>query len=87
MVGDASKARTKLGWTPEVALDGLVDKMVLHDLDDAIPAMNRFTIPVLAGENRTLVKQRSHMRRIESKNAREGLFRIARPAERDQCLA
>ncbi len=33
LVGDATKARTKLGWTPEVDLDGLVDRMVRHDLE------------------------------------------------------
>jgi GDPmannose 4,6-dehydratase len=33
LVGDATKARTKLGWEPEVDLDGLVDRMVRHDLE------------------------------------------------------
>jgi GDPmannose 4,6-dehydratase len=33
LVGDATKARTKLGWAPEVQLDGLVDRMVRHDLE------------------------------------------------------
>jgi hypothetical protein len=33
LVGDASKARAKLGWAPEVDLDGLVDRMVRHDLE------------------------------------------------------
>lgn len=31
--GDASKARTKLGWRPEVTLDELVHRMVDHDLE------------------------------------------------------
>jgi GDPmannose 4,6-dehydratase len=30
--GDASKARQKLGWRPEVDFDGLIDRMVEHDL-------------------------------------------------------
>jgi len=34
LVGDASKARAKLGWAPEVDLDGLVDRMVRHDLEN-----------------------------------------------------
>jgi GDPmannose 4,6-dehydratase len=33
LVGDATKARTILGWAPEVELDGLVDRMVRHDLE------------------------------------------------------
>jgi GDPmannose 4,6-dehydratase len=33
LIGDASKARTKLGWEPEVDFPGLVKMMVAHDLD------------------------------------------------------
>jgi GDPmannose 4,6-dehydratase len=33
LVGDATKARNKLGWEPDVDLDGLVDRMVKHDLE------------------------------------------------------
>jgi GDPmannose 4,6-dehydratase len=32
LIGDASKARTKLGWRPEVAFEELVRMMVAHDL-------------------------------------------------------
>ena len=32
LIGDASKARTKLGWQPEVDFPGLVKMMVAHDL-------------------------------------------------------
>ena len=32
LIGDASKARTKLGWQPEVAFPDLVSMMVRHDL-------------------------------------------------------
>ena len=32
LVGDATKAREKLGWKPEVTFEGLVKKMVDHDL-------------------------------------------------------
>ncbi len=32
LIGDASKAKTKLGWTPEVDFPGLVKMMVRHDL-------------------------------------------------------
>lgn len=32
LIGDASKARTKLGWQPEVAFPELVSMMVRHDL-------------------------------------------------------
>ena len=33
LLGDPSKARKKLGWEPEVDLDGLVKMMVEHDLE------------------------------------------------------
>jgi GDPmannose 4,6-dehydratase len=33
LVGDATKARTKLGWKPEVSFRGLVEMMVEADLD------------------------------------------------------
>ena len=32
LLGDASKAREKLGWTPEVTLEAMVAEMVQHDL-------------------------------------------------------
>ena len=32
LIGDASKAKTKLGWQPEVDFPGLVRMMVRHDL-------------------------------------------------------
>jgi GDPmannose 4,6-dehydratase len=32
LIGDATKARTKLGWTPEVTFEQLVKRMVAHDL-------------------------------------------------------
>ena len=33
LVGDATKARTKLGWVPRVDFPGLVEMMVRHDID------------------------------------------------------
>jgi GDPmannose 4,6-dehydratase len=33
LVGDPSKARTKLGWTPEVSFEQLVTMMVESDVD------------------------------------------------------
>ena len=33
LIGDASKARDRLGWTPEVGFEGLVKMMVEHDLE------------------------------------------------------
>ena len=33
LIGDASKARTKLGWTPEVTFPQLIAMMVANDLD------------------------------------------------------
>jgi GDPmannose 4,6-dehydratase len=32
LVGDATKARTELGWKPEVGFEDLVAMMVDHDL-------------------------------------------------------
>jgi GDPmannose 4,6-dehydratase len=32
LVGDATKARTILGWEPKVSFERLVEKMTLHDL-------------------------------------------------------
>jgi GDPmannose 4,6-dehydratase len=32
LIGDSTKARTKLGWKPEVDFPGLVKMMVAHDL-------------------------------------------------------
>ncbi len=33
LLGDASKARAKLGWQPEIGFDALVREMVETDLD------------------------------------------------------
>ena len=33
LIGDASKARRKLGWSPKVSFDQLIHMMVEHDLD------------------------------------------------------
>jgi GDPmannose 4,6-dehydratase len=33
LLGDASKARERLGWRPEVSLDAMIAEMVSHDLD------------------------------------------------------
>ena len=35
LLGDASKAREKLDWTPNISFNELVKEMVLHDLDEA----------------------------------------------------
>jgi GDPmannose 4,6-dehydratase len=35
LLGDATKARQKLGWTPEVGFAELVSEMVKEDLEDA----------------------------------------------------
>jgi GDPmannose 4,6-dehydratase len=33
LLGDAGKAREKLGWHPQISLDQMIDEMVAHDLD------------------------------------------------------
>ncbi|MGE0467473.1 MAG: GDP-mannose 4,6-dehydratase [Steroidobacteraceae bacterium] len=35
LLGDASKAREKLGWVPEFTLDQMIEEMVAYDLDQA----------------------------------------------------
>ncbi|MGS1118013.1 GDP-mannose 4,6-dehydratase [Castellaniella sp. UC4442_H9] len=35
LLGDATKARVKLGWVPEITLDQMVAEMVAHDLEQA----------------------------------------------------
>ena len=35
LLGDATKARQKLGWVPEIILDQMIKEMVDHDLDQA----------------------------------------------------
>jgi GDPmannose 4,6-dehydratase len=35
LLGDPSKAKAELGWTPKVGFAELVDMMVAHDLDQA----------------------------------------------------
>jgi GDPmannose 4,6-dehydratase len=35
LLGDATKAREKLGWTPEITLDEMISEMVLSDLNFA----------------------------------------------------
>jgi GDPmannose 4,6-dehydratase len=32
LIGDASKAKKKLGWTPKINFENLVKEMVFHDL-------------------------------------------------------
>jgi GDPmannose 4,6-dehydratase len=35
LLGDATKAKTKLGWTPRISFAQLVDEMVQSDLKEA----------------------------------------------------
>lgn len=35
LLGDPTKAREKLGWTPEITLDQMIEEMVANDLDAA----------------------------------------------------
>ena len=35
LLGDASKAKAKLGWVPEITLDAMIEEMVAHDLGQA----------------------------------------------------
>jgi GDPmannose 4,6-dehydratase len=33
LIGDATKARTKLGWKPEYDLDALINEMIWSDIE------------------------------------------------------
>jgi GDPmannose 4,6-dehydratase len=35
LLGDATKAKIKLGWVPEISLNSLVEEMVAHDMREA----------------------------------------------------
>ena len=35
LLGDPTKAKTKLGWVPEITLDQMIVEMVAYDLDKA----------------------------------------------------
>ena len=35
LLGDATRARERLGWKPEITLDEMIDEMIAHDLDHA----------------------------------------------------
>lgn len=35
LLGDARKAKEKLGWVPEITLDEMISEMALHDLAEA----------------------------------------------------
>jgi len=41
LVGDPTKAKTKLGWEPEVTFEGLVERMVKADIDRLAPLVVR----------------------------------------------
>jgi len=49
LLGDASKARQKLGWKPEIGFEEMISEMVAHDLKqaarEAICQRNGFPIP------------------------------------------
>jgi GDPmannose 4,6-dehydratase len=49
LLGDASKARQKLGWEPEISFETMVQEMVYHDLHEtvreAICQRDGFTVP------------------------------------------
>ena len=33
LLGDPSKAKSKLGWSPEISLDEMIKEMIEYDLD------------------------------------------------------
>jgi GDPmannose 4,6-dehydratase len=55
LLGDAAKAREKLGWSPEVSFDELVGEMISSDMDeaarDAVCKRNGFAAPASCEAN------------------------------------
>ena len=49
MVGDPSKAKLKLGWTPKITLEELIQEMIDEDMKCALKELNLskegFSIP------------------------------------------
>jgi GDPmannose 4,6-dehydratase len=54
-LGDSTKARTKLGWTPKIGFRELVERMVDHDLE---LARNEQELPATRGESKTPARAR-----------------------------
>jgi GDPmannose 4,6-dehydratase len=50
LLGDATKAKEKLGWVPEISVDQIIDEMVAHDLNlakqHALLKKHGFEVPV-----------------------------------------
>jgi GDPmannose 4,6-dehydratase len=50
LLGDPTKAKEKLGWTPEIILDQMIEGMVSNDLDQAkqhaLLKMHGYTVSV-----------------------------------------
>ena len=48
LLGDATKARTQLGWQPEIGFETLIEEMVTEDLElarrDAVVAREGFKV-------------------------------------------
>ena len=40
LVGDATKARLKLGWTPKITLEELIEEMIEEDSKNALKEMD-----------------------------------------------
>jgi GDPmannose 4,6-dehydratase len=53
LLGDSTKARNKLGWTPSISFEQMVSEMVSYDLDQA----KRFTTLSDSGFNLALTKE------------------------------
>ena len=43
LVGDATKANLKLGWTPEITLEELIEEMISEDNENALKELNLLT--------------------------------------------
>lgn len=41
LTGDATKARNKLGWKPEVSFQGLIEMMVDADMEDVVRTVKK----------------------------------------------
>ena len=84
LLGDASRARAGLGWSPRIGFDGLVEMMVAADLEKA--KKEAVLAPALAGgrgsdfQRGPEVGKRAHELRAVRNEGRDGSRTGGRPA-------
>src|SRR5213592_3181818 len=72
---------------PDLALGATREVGRGSQLDDPPPALDRLAIPMLFGQQRALMKERTDVVRVESQDARERSHRVLLAIQRQQRLA